>query len=175
MPTTVQPNTSKSKYDYRNEQSLCFDCLWATRPWKCKWVAKNKPVDGWLATPTIVSKKSSPFQSFNIRACPKFKRDSYCGGLVDPPNKRRVTIYMDDIPNLAEAIVEQAVTDWIALDYGEIDSLRFCGQLVEREKLLEFFFSKWFEILLESFSERTPQQIRRAIKIPGKSVEEWRC
>jgi len=174
MPTTVQQKKSKSKYDYSDTQSLCWDCRNSTRPWICPWAGKYRQVKDWKAKPTRVSPKSSPFDSFNVLACPGFKRDSYCGGLVDPPNKRRVTIDADDVPNLAEAVIEQAVTDWIALDYGELDSLRFCGQLVERDKLLEFFFSKWFEILLESFSERTPQQIRRAIKIPGNTIKTWR-
>ena len=173
MPSTVVPK-KKSKYDYTNEQSLCWDCFWSTHPEKCQWVARNKPVKGWNAEPTRVSPRSAPFDSYKVVGCPKFKRDSYRGGLVDPPNRRRVKLWDDDIPNLASAIIEQAVTDWIALDYGAIDSILFCGQSIERKKLLEFFFSRWFEVLLESFSEWTPKQIRRAIKIKGDSIENWR-
>ena len=167
-------NNRKKKGNKAHDQTLCFDCCWSTRPWKCPWVDENKPVKGWLARENIVSPRSSPFKSYHVIACPKFKRNSYCGGLIDPPNKERVYLDPKDVPSVAEAICEQAVVDWIALDYGALDSLKFCGQVVKRDELLEFFFGRWFAELLESFSPRTPQQVRRAIRIPGDTIMDWR-
>ena len=165
---------SKFKTDGNYEQTLCFDCKNATRPWKCPWVAKYAPVPGWLAEKTQLCKRSSPYDSYYVKACPRFKRDSYCGGTVNHPETGRVYVDPKDVSSIAEAICEQAVADWIAIDYGNLSSLKVSGSTVKRDKMLEFFFSAWFAQLLESFTEYTPQQIRRSIRIPGESVMTWR-
>ncbi len=165
---------SRLKTNGNYDMTLCLDCKWATRPWKCPWVDRYEPVPGWLAEKTRLCKKSSPYDSYYVKACPRFKRNSYCGGAIEHPETERVYVDPKDVPTLAEAICEMAVVDWVALDYGNLSSLKFAGSTVKRDKLLAFFFGPWFAQLLESFTEYTPAQIRRAIKIPGDSIWTWR-
>lgn len=92
---------------------------------------------------------------------------------MEHPLTEGVNVDDNDTRTLAAAICERAVVDWIALDYGRLQFAKCDGSLVQRQKLLEFFFSEWFEELLASFSRYTPAQIRRAIRIPGRDVNSW--
>lgn len=155
-----------SVYDYSKRHTLCWECKNATRPWNCPWVEKFGEVEGWMAKPTNVGKFYN-YESFHVIDCPKFKRDSFLGGTEWNLFGKRESTSLDDedCQTLAEAICERAVEDWKFLDYGLLDEIAFCGGRIFKSELLEFFFSEWFESLLESFTERTPQNIRRYLKI----------
>ena len=148
------------------KHTLCWDCKNSTKPWNCPWVDNFTPVKGWIAIPTHVGKYYQ-YDSFRVIECPKFKRSSFCGGLVEDTFSEKEPSQIDDkgCVALAEAIVERAVEDWKFLEYGALEEIVFCGGRIFKSEILEFFFSEWFEHLLESFTEYTPQQIRRYLKI----------
>lgn len=70
--------------------------------------------------------------------------------------------------DLACGILEQAVYDWIALDYGRLGySLPREGHaLLYRAEVESFFKGKWFEFLLAyALPQYDPSAIRRALHI----------
>ena len=70
--------------------------------------------------------------------------------------------------NLACAIIEQAVYDWIDLDYGRLGYAVAKGvnNILYRAELLSFFKSSYFEYLLAfALPEVTPQAVREKLKI----------
>ena len=148
------------------ERTLCWDCANATNPDVCPW-ANAQPVDGWKAEETVVGNHSLRYDSFQVKECPLFKRDGFNGGLEADlfGKKRHVSIDEKDAVNLASAICSRMVEDWIFLEYGLLEDIKFLGQRIYRADCLEFFFSPWFETLLASFSKRTPEQIRKYLKI----------
>ena len=148
------------------KHTLCWDCKNSTKPWNCPWVENFTPVKGWLATPTSVGKYYN-YDSFYVTSCPRFERGSFCGGLAEDAFGKQEPAQVEekDCGTLAEAIIERAVEDWKFLEYGALEEIVFCGGRIFKTELLEFFFSEWFEQLLESFTERTPQNIRRYLKI----------
>ena len=74
-----------------------------------------------------------------------------------------------DVHNLACAAILQAVEDWKALEYGKIEARKFLNQRIEKSKLLAFFYSRKFEMLLHmALPEYTPDQIRRALRVPTR-------
>ena len=93
--------------------------------------------------------------------------DSQNGGtrvLNPPPNDR-------EILNLAYGILEGAVDDWKALDYGrKAEAMVERGEFVKREDMVEFFFSRWFTQLCEPL-HYSPEEIREALNIPP---DAWR-
>lgn len=88
--------------------------------------------------------------------------DSQNGGtrvLNPPPNDR-------EILDLAYGILEGAVDDWKALDYGrKAEAMVERGEFVKREDMVEFFFSRWFTQLCEPL-HYSPEEIREALNIP---------
>lgn len=87
--------------------------------------------------------------------------------VLDQPNR--------DVFDLAYVILERAVEDWKALDYGRRSEVIVDKELVERDEVVEFFFSKWFEILLNATLPYTPAQIRRYIHMPENIREILDC
>ena len=76
-----------------------------------------------------------------------------------------------DDTEIACLIIEQAVKDWMALDYGCYGSVRDKSMVIYRAEVLSFFRSPWFEFLLSyALPQFTPQEIRAKLKIaePGK-------
>lgn len=68
---------------------------------------------------------------------------------------------------LACAIIEQAVYDWIALDYGYWDRVKVKNDMVFNIQTRKFFQSKWFEYLLSfALPEIEPETVRRQLRIP---------
>lgn len=88
--------------------------------------------------------------------------DSQNGGtrvLNPPPNDR-------EILNLSYAILERAVEDWKALDYGrKTEAMVEKGEWVKRDETVAFFFSRWFAQLCEPL-HYSPEEIRAALNIP---------
>ena len=69
-----------------------------------------------------------------------------------------------DILDLSYGIVERAVEDWKALDYGQRESVMIDGVLVERLETCSFFFGDFFIHICDGISY-TPKQIRTALHI----------
>ena len=71
-----------------------------------------------------------------------------------------------DIIELAYVILERAVLDWKLLEYGRKEAAMVDkGEWVQREDLVDFFFSKWFSRLCEPL-QYTPEEIRAVLNIP---------
>jgi len=79
----------------------------------------------------------------------------------------------DSLKNLSAAILLTAVEDWKSLDYGK---LRYGAIIkenaVDRDEMLDFFFSDDFKCLVHVATNYTPTQIRRALRIPQETYEE---
>ena len=80
-----------------------------------------------------------------------------------------------DAFDLAYCIIERAVEDWKALDYGRRSEVFIDKEVAERKEVLEFFFSHWFEVLCDAALDYTPQQIRKALRIPEDALEVLAC
>jgi hypothetical protein len=79
----------------------------------------------------------------------------------------------DSLKSLSAAILTTAVEDWKTLDYGKSKYGKIVnGETVDRDEMLEFFFSDDFKNLVRTATNYTPVQIRRALKIPQKTYEE---
>ena len=73
--------------------------------------------------------------------------------------------------SLCCVIIEQAVLDWIRLDYGRLGRMSGEGgsHYIYRAEVEAFFHSQWFEtLLLFALPDYTPEDIRAALNIP-----EW--
>lgn len=75
-----------------------------------------------------------------------------------------------DVLDLAYGILERAVEDWQALQYGAKAEAMVDGEIVERKDILPFFFSEWFYELCEPLNY-TPKQIREHLHIPDDALE----
>lgn len=68
--------------------------------------------------------------------------------------------------NLACAIIEQSVIDWMLLDYGKLGVTRANNQYLFRADVESFFKSDWFEELLAyALPQFTPQELRGYLHI----------
>lgn len=77
-----------------------------------------------------------------------------------------------DVIDLAYGVLERAVEDWKALEYGRKESAMIeKGAWVERSEVVEFFFSKWFSRLCEPL-HYSPEEIRKALNIP-EEAKQW--
>lgn len=156
--------TGKSNWDA--PKTLCWDCANATHSEKCPWVDSFTPVPGWKARPTKIF-GSYPLESYVVIECPWFRRDSFGAGtekcLISW--SRPIKLYDDDLKNISEAIIENAVEDWKALQFGALEAVTSRASRITKQKTLEFFFSVDFENFLSTFSERTPEQIRSWLHI----------
>ncbi len=82
--------------------------------------------------------------------------------------KHYPTIQDERRHDLACAIIEQAVYDWIGLDYGRLGYMvaRNSNSLVYRAEVKAFFKGKWFETLLSyALPDFTPADFRREMRI----------
>lgn len=149
------------------EQSLCWDCALSTQLGECEWADRFEPVPGWEAEKCYCGKNGYGYESYDVIACPKFKRDSYEGGITkDPMCHKRIMLDDPAVRSLSEAIIERAVDDWRELRNGELARTRVSdGKAVKREELIRFFFSAEFASMLNSFSRYTPAQIRRFLGV----------
>ena len=82
--------------------------------------------------------------------------------------------------DLACAIIEQAVYDWIALDYGKLEYAlaRNVHSLIYRAEVESFFKGAWFEYLLGfAIPDIEPTTVRRQLKIaePERRVQCASC
>lgn len=82
--------------------------------------------------------------------------------------------------DLACAIIEQAVYDWITLDYGRLGYAlaRNGHSLIYKAEVESFFKGAWFEYLLGfALTDIEPTTVRRQLKIaePERRVPCERC
>ena len=75
-----------------------------------------------------------------------------------------------DTLDLAFGIIERAVLDWKALEYGRRAECVVDGELVTRIESVEFFFSDWFYSLC-NVTQFTPEQIRGFLHIQDDALE----
>ena len=90
---------------YEKTQQICETCSNACG--KCKWSAFGKPVDGWVAVPTIIHISNqgvgSYVDSYRILRCPEYK----------PDPKRHTPKFSDDATmRLITHMLMQAVRDY---------------------------------------------------------------
>lgn len=62
---------------HRNNQP-CWSCKKACGG--CSWSREFKPVDGWEAIPTKIQNMDSITESFNIKYCPQYEKESRRNG-----------------------------------------------------------------------------------------------
>lgn len=75
-----------------------------------------------------------------------------------------------EVLDLAFGIIERAVLDWKALDYGRLAEVMVDGEAISRKETCEFFFSDWFKDLC-NVTQFTPEQIRGFLHIPEDAME----
>ena len=86
---------------------------------------------------------------------------------------RKHSLTPDSLKNLSCAILLTAVEDWQSLEYGHQRFGAIIKEVaVDRDDVLEFFFSEDFDHLVEVSTNYTPKQIRRALKIPQEAYEQ---
>ena len=88
----------------------------------------------------------------------------------EPTEERSFACLEDERTHaLVCAIIEQAVYDWIGLDYGKLGCcLARPGRnaMIYRAEVESFFKGKWFEYLLSyALPNYTPETIRKQLRI----------
>lgn len=75
--------------------------------------------------------------------------------------------------DIACAIIQQTIDDWKYLVAADVDYTKYLGQWIYRIELKEFFFSEWFESLLDiALPNVTAEDVRLALKISEITDEE---
>lgn len=74
------------------------------------------------------------------------------------------------IHELICAILQQAVDDWKALDYGEFRETMSVGEVIKRFELVQFFNSEDFD-RMAGYCGINPTAARKALKVPMEG--EW--
>lgn len=83
-----------------------------------------------------------------------------------------MTVTERAIHELICAVLQQAVDDWKALQYGEFRETMFCGDVIKRFELVQFFQSEDFD-KMAGFCGINPAAARKALKIPAKGELAW--
>lgn len=68
------------------------------------------------------------------------------------------------------AMLERAVDDWKALDYGKKPEFKAIHEFIDRKEVCEFFFSDWFRAICTLLPYR-PNEIRMSLHIPENAME----
>lgn len=117
--------------------------------------SKHRPVDAWSRV-AVSRRPVSVDNGSGAVAC--------CGS-----GKARRSVNRDTL-DLAFGIIERAVLDWKALEYGRRAECVVDGELVNRAEAVEFFFSDWFYSLC-NVTQFTPEQIRGFLHIQDDALE----
>ena len=94
--------------------------------------------------------------------------DNHAPLFTPQPSRERSFASLKDeaFYNLACAIIEQSVLDWISLDYGNFGVVMVNSRYVFRADVESFFKGLWFEELLSyALPDFTPQEIREQLHI----------
>lgn len=173
MGSTARSEGAKKAKD----QTLCWDCANASKSGKCPWFTNYTPVDGWWARETIIKTHTTKDDvdyfyetpSYCVIMCPLFERDSFRAGLIPgfPPTHDTLKSAEDeDVKRLCAAIIQRAILDWKMLDYGRIKKLIIDSYTIKAEKLVAWFHSGDFELMLDKVSEHSPEQVREILCVP---------
>ncbi len=92
------------------------------------------------------------------------------GGNMASDRSRKTWRVERNTLDLAFGIIERAVLDWRALDYGRLAEVMVDGESINRKDTCEFFFSDWFYDLC-NVTQFTPQEIRGFLHIPEDAME----
>ena len=77
--------------------------------------------------------------------------------------------------NLICGVLEQAVLDWQALDYGRYGVSRLNSEYIYRAEVQSFLQSEWFDELLSfALPQYTPQEIREVLDVPESERRKMR-
>ena len=87
---------------------------------------------------------------------------------------KKISLDYSDVRSLTRSIIIRAVLDWGLLKHGEKVYTITDGDGIYRNDLLEFFYSDRFKLFCLNATERSPEQIRRAIGLPYRTFEEAR-
>ena len=81
-----------------------------------------------------------------------------------------------DVRTLSREIIISAVKDWDALGRGAKKYAVVAGVTVDREELVDFFYSEFFNELVKASTSRSPKEVRRAIGLYADTkLEAKRC
>lgn len=69
------------------------------------------------------------------------------------------------VRELIAEVLNQAVDDWKALNYGEFRETMFCSEVIQRLELVSFFHSKDFDAMAR-YVGVNPINARAALKVP---------
>lgn len=175
--TEEQKSNRAARVQESQSRTLCWDCKHSTDINRCPWIRDCTPVDGWWARSKVIRYRIYPpdapaytreTESYCVICCPKFERESFGAGLV--PLEKKHTQYKDaqnaDIKALCAAIITQAIMDWRKLDNGRFaKALAADGNTIKREEVIQFFYSNYFEEMLDAVSSLTPKQVREELGI----------
>lgn len=70
------------------------------------------------------------------------------------------------------AILQQAIDDWKALEFGEYQEKLFCGQVIHRAEVLCFFQSENFEMMCRYILPTPVKEIKKKLNIPKGRGDE---
>lgn len=77
-----QKHPRTGAFCYSENDTICWKCKrsCAKESEQCSWARSFRPVEGWVAEPTICD-KSVGETSFNVRFCPQFLKDTRRGAV----------------------------------------------------------------------------------------------
>lgn len=163
-------------------QTLCWDCKHATDIDVCPWVRDGTPVEGWWAKRKDIRYRLEACgthdlqtrmqETYCVMMCPLFQRDSYRAGLTEMDEKNPSHVDISDatpldLRRLSAAIITQAVMDWEKLDRGKLRKITTAeGSAIKTHKMIAWFNSPEFAVMLSAVSSFTPEQIRKQLEVP---------
>ena len=146
---------------------------WEPKPSKLEY----EPLKGESGDGDCNSSEHSPADAENRMAESGSPRnvDGGSSRVVDQRSgKTRCAIDERDTEQLAYAILERAVLDWKALEYGAKASALQDSYLINRKEVVRFFFGEWFSHLVD-LTPWSEDQFRRLIKMPPNAMEILEC
>lgn len=141
--------------------TLCWQCKHASGSQACKWATKARPIEGWTADPSIIKYYWGNVNSFNVEECPQYEEGHEDAKLTESGYKA-----------LACAILNQAVSDWEALDYGETAQMRKGQDLIYSAELKDFFESSYCDELAFLAIEHSGEDICKALKVDTADIPD---
>lgn len=159
-----------SKSQTLRRDTLCWKCANATDSTKCPWVKDFTPVEGWDAEETKIwynqevdgKHYRKEEVSYIVKSCPLYEYEN--DHWVHIPSDERAK-------QIATSIILRGAQDYSVMKKkGKAPELKeTTGEIVYKSDVIEFFRSKWIEILTGGVtSQRTAGDIRRELGIPDR-------
>ena len=89
---------------------LCFSCKNACGG--CSWSRCGEPVDGWVATPTIILQNAEEKNSYSISECPQYEYDGFCKKCEKSKEYRENDDFCSDICPHFYRTMENLCANW---------------------------------------------------------------